>query len=288
MYDNVYGTSLLFDVIKKNQLKVKKIVVASSQAMYGEGNYLNRDGSIFQPKSYRDITKLKQQLFEVFCQDDDTIPAKPIPIPETANSCCSSAYAISKHTEERIALSFGKELGIPTVALRYAVTFGPRQSIFNPYTGVISIFSTLIQNGRGPIVYEDGLQSRDFIFVKDVARANIFVAISDEASYDVFNVSNCEGNTILNIATELCKLWGREDLSPELRSDFRPWDVRHLILDNTKLKKLGWSPMFTVREGLLQQVEWIKEEAKKRGTIAEYFSAAEAKLKKSGIIMTSK
>src|SRR5262249_46692639 len=153
-------------------LSVEKIVAASSQAIYGEGGY----DCTTHGRQYPDMrtqAQLDAGAWEVHCPECQA-PMKPGLTPEDATKRGETIYALSRHAEERLALCLGKALGIPTVALRYAVTYGPRQSLFNPYTGVVSIFSTQLLNNHPPVVYEDGHQTRDFLYVGDNAKANLF------------------------------------------------------------------------------------------------------------------
>jgi dTDP-L-rhamnose 4-epimerase len=171
---------------------------------------------------------------------------------------------------------------VPTVALRYSLTYGPRQSLFNPYTGICSIFSTRILTGKPPVVYEDGDQTRDFLFVEDVARANLLVAEKEDANYQAFNVGTGIGTSVLDFIACLAKVYGRE-VNPELRGEFRPGDVRHLVTDASRLRALGWTPQVLLEEGLLRYAKWIQSYT----SVEEYFSEAELLLKNTRVVMQS-
>jgi dTDP-L-rhamnose 4-epimerase len=171
---------------------------------------------------------------------------------------------------------------IPTVALRYSLTYGPRQSVSNPYTGICSIFSTLILAGKSPVVYEDGNQMRDFTFVEDVARANILVAEREEANFQSYNVGTGVGTSVLEFIEILAEIYHAE-VHPIIRGEFRPGDCRHLLTDASKLRALGWEPQVTVREGLQRYAAWIRSFA----TVEEYFSEAERLLRETRVVMKS-
>jgi dTDP-L-rhamnose 4-epimerase len=192
-------------------------------------------------------------------------------------------YSVSKLAEERTVVGMGKRLGIPTVALRYAVTFGPRQSVFNPYTGVVSIFSTLLLNGLPAVVYEDGLQTRDYIFVRDIARANLLVMEDDRANGRVFNVGRGEPVTVIELLEQLSAAYGREP-SYRIAGEFRPGDVRHIVHDATAIRELGWQPETSLADGLAQVAAWILEQ----GTVEEYYSRALDQLRERGVVQSAR
>ncbi len=278
---NTLGTAYLFDVIREKSLPIRKIVTASSQAVYGEGTYNCLEHGIQYPKA-RPSSRLEQGLWEVLCPSCDNA-LFPLPTHESKPVDPAFIYSLTKYDEEVMTLKLGETLNIPSVALRYAVTYGPRQSLSNPYTGIASIFSTRILNDLPPIIYEDGLQMRDFIFVKDVARANILVMESDKADYNVFNVSSGKGTSLLDFVKVLSKTYSKE-VGAELPGKFRPGDVRHLFSDNSKLCSLGWNPKYSLEEGFKEYAEWILEQ----GSVAEYFSEAFEVMKQRGIVRDAK
>jgi dTDP-L-rhamnose 4-epimerase len=202
-----------------------------------------------------------------------------MPINEESPLKFTGVYALSKYFEERLTLALGREWGIPTVALRYALTYGPRQSIFNPYSGICSIFSTRLLNGLPPILYEDGRQMRDFTFVEDVARANVLAMESDAANGQVFNVGTGHGTSVMEFACLLRDAY-KVKVDPITPGEFRPMDFRHLIADNSKIASLGWKPTVTVADGVRRYAEWILSKPRP----SEYFSKAEQVLKQMRII----
>ena len=275
---NATGTARIYEVIARRGLTVRKVVVASSQAVYGEGLYRRpSDGARVQPPP-RPLDRLERGEWEV--PDPETGEAlEPLATPEGAGLNGETAYAVSKLAEERTALGLGRQLGVPTVALRYAVTFGPRQSVFNPYTGIVSIFSTLLLNGRRPTVYEDGRQTRDFVFVRDVARANLAVMDDPRADGRAFNVARGEAIPVADLVTRRAAAWGLE-AGHDLPGAFRPGDVRHLVLDPGALRALGWRPDTGLDEGLERTVAWIRG----LGELGEYFTAALERLREQGVV----
>jgi dTDP-L-rhamnose 4-epimerase len=192
----------------------------------------------------------------------------------------TGVYSVTKYAHERIALALGRELSIPTVALRYALTYGPRQSLSNPYTGICSIFSMRILNGSPPVVFEDGLQTRDFTFVRDVAAANVLVSERKEADYEVFNVGTSIPTTVLNFVRTLARLYDRPEIEPTLPKEFRPLDLRHLVTDNRKLRRLGWNPRYSLEQGLAEYVSWIQSQERPEA----YFEQALAQLRQLGTV----
>jgi len=276
--NNSLPTAVLYELIRDKH-PVKKVVTASSQAVLGEGRYACEEHGVFAPKP-RSLEQFTNRDWEHHCPVCGA-PMKGIPTDETQVDPFLP-YAMSKYWNEMLALNLGKLYQVPTVALRYSLTYGPRQSLFNPYTGICSIFSTRILTGKPPIVYEDGYQTRDFMFVEDVARANVLVAEKDEANYQAFNVGTGVATTVLDFIGCLNKVYGR-DAKPELRGEFRPGDVRHLVTDSTRLRALGWQPMVLVEEGLQRYANWIQSYT----TIEEYFSEAEELLKTTRVVMQS-
>lgn len=280
MDSNVTGTARLFEVIERNSLPVRKVVVASSQAIFGEGLYRCAEHGEIHP-AFRSMEQLQAKRWEQECPHcgKDLTPAG---VAENHPKKATTPYGMSKWFQEHTTLSLGERMKIPVVCLRYAVTFGPRQSLFNPYTGVVSIFSTRMLNGMSPVVYEDGLQSRDFIFVKDVARANVHLMDHPEADNQVFNVGTGRSvsvNEMVKVLAEQYEL----DLGADLRGEFRPQDVRHFLHDSAKLRALGWEPNYTFEQGVAEFVAWIRSQ----GHVGEYFSKAESVMKAARVVLTT-
>jgi dTDP-L-rhamnose 4-epimerase len=276
--NNSLPAAFLFELIRDKH-PVKKVVVASSQAVLGEGRYACLEHGTFAPDP-RKVEQLSRRDWEHHCVACGA-EMKGVPNNETQVDPFLP-YAMSKYWNEMLALNLGKLYQVPTVALRYSLTYGPRQSLFNPYTGICSIFSTRILTGKSPVVYEDGCQTRDFMFVEDVARANLLVAEKEEANYQAFNVGTGIGTSVLDFIAFLSKVYGRT-VKPELRGEFRPGDVRHLVTDASRLRTLGWKPQVLLEEGLRRYAAWIQSYT----TVEEYFTEAEQLLKTTRVVLQS-
>ena len=273
---NSYGTALLLETIRDEGLPVRKVVVASSQAVYDEGAYRGSDGAPFFPET-RPLAQLQSGVWEVV--DASGHPATPVPTPERTPIGGQTVYAISKADQERLVMTWGRQTDTPTVALRYSCTYGPRQSIFNPYTGVIAIFCTRLLNNRAPIVYEDGRQTRDFCFVEDIARANLLVGTDDRANGGVFNVGSGVGTAIGDLARLLAETLG-VPIAPEFPGEFRPGEIRHLTSDISRIVALGWQPRTPLADGIARYLDWIRTQ----GDVADYFAAAAVRLREQRVV----
>ena len=234
---------------------LRRAVIASSQAVYGEGAAACSAHGPFQPGP-RDPALLAAGRWEVPCPTCGR-PCEPRPTPERAANP-SSPYAISKHVLEQVALRLGPAQGVATTMLRFGLTYGPRQSATNPYCGIISLFSQRMLRRRPIVVYEDGLQTRDFVHVTDVARANLAVAFDDRAAGQVYNVGTGVGTTVLEVIGALAELLGVE---PDVRRPgwYRSGEVRHLLTDAGALNALGWKPSVPVLDGLAGFVDWFRD-----------------------------
>src|SRR6266513_824341 len=229
---NSYGTAQMLEVIREKNLPTRKIVVASSQAVYSEGaGECVKHGLIFPP--VRPVAQLRRGDWEVHCPLCDAI-IRSVPTPENAPVGGETVYGLTKVDQERLVLLWGKQVGIPTVALRYSCTYGPRQSIFNPYTGVIAIFCTRLLNNSPPIFYEDGEQTRDMSFVEDIARANLLAAETDKLDGLPVNVGSGKAVSVREIAQTISNAL-KIDIAPEVNGEFRPGEMRHLTSDTTRV-----------------------------------------------------
>src|SRR5947199_6901171 len=274
---NSLGTAQMLEIIREKNLRVQKIVVASSQAVYSEGaGICSKHGLVFPP--VRTVEQLRQGDWEVHCPICGAI-TKSAPTPENAPVGGETVYGLTKVDQEKLVLLWGKQVGIPTVALRYSCTYGPRQSIFNPYTGVIAIFCTRLLNNLPPVLYEDGKQTRDFSFVEDIARANLLVAETDKLDGVPVNIGSGRGTPIREIAERLADIL-KIDFAPEINGEFRPGEMRHLISDTTLARSAGYKPSVDLSEGISRYIDWIR----KQSDIRDYFSEASDILKNKGIV----
>ena len=277
---NTSGTAKIFEVVREENITINKFVMASSQAIFGEGLYNSTALGNFHPEP-RTIEQLKRKQWEVICPSSGE-EAKPVPFSENLEPFGVSPYALSKYFEEMIGLAFGKTYNIPVAALRYAVTYGPRQSVYNPYTGVFSIFSSMIVNNLSPLIFEDGNQTRDFIFVEDVANANVTLLESNLDSQQPFNVGTGSPTKVSNLASSLCNELN-SNVEPKISEEFRYGDSRHFIHDASKLKEYNWSPKYSIEDGIKKYTEWFKTQ----GDVKTTFPEASEGLRKIGVIQSS-
>jgi len=253
---NTMATAKLLDILVNKEHEVKKLIVASSMSIYGEGAYECEDCGVVYPE-LRAEEQLKRKEWEMKCPKCGKV-VKPIATSEDKPLHPTSIYAITKRDQEEMCLTVGRAYGIPTVALRYFNVYGPRQSLNNPYTGVCAIFSATIKNGKPPLIFEDGLQSRDFISVHDIVEANLLAMESTNADYKVFNVGTGKAINILEIAYALIRLYNKDKkLEPEITNKYRAGDIRHCFTDISKIKsKLGYKPKVDFEGGMKELVEW--------------------------------
>jgi dTDP-L-rhamnose 4-epimerase len=274
---NSFGTAQMLEVIRDENLPIKKVIVASSQAVYSEGaGHCLQHGLVFPP--VRSIKQLSKGDFEVHCPHCAVV-TMPAPTPEEAPIGGETVYALTKVDQERLVLMWGKQTGIPTVALRYSCTFGPRQSIFNPYTGVIAIFCTRLLNNQPPVLYEDGNQTRDFSFVEDIARANLLVATTDALDGLPVNVGSGIATTIREVA-QLISAALDIRLEPSADGEFRPGEMRHLTSGIKRIQSIGYAPQVSLAAGIERYLDWIR----KQSNVRDYFAAASAGLRAKGIV----
>ncbi|UCC94343.1 MAG: SDR family NAD(P)-dependent oxidoreductase [Candidatus Omnitrophota bacterium] len=255
---NLQGTALLLNLIVNMENKIKKIIVASSMSIYGEGAYLCTRCGLVHPQ-LRGERQLKKKAWEMKCPQCDRI-VKNIPTSEDKPLFPTSIYATTKRSQEEMCLEVGLAYKIPTVALRYFNVYGPRQSLSNPYTGVAAIFLSRVKNNKPPLVFEDGKQSRDFVYVSDIVEASVLAMEKKEANYDFLNVGTGRCCTILDIAQTIISLY-KKDLKPKILHRFRAGDVRHCYANISKAKKkLGFRPKVSFREGMIRLIEWSQNQ----------------------------
>ncbi|MEY2531743.1 MAG: dTDP-L-rhamnose 4-epimerase [Verrucomicrobiota bacterium] len=274
---NSLGTAQMLEVIREKNLPIQKVIVASSQAVYSEGaGECPQHGLVFPP--VRSVEQLRKGDWEVHCPICGEI-TKSVPTPENAPVGGETVYGLTKVDQEKLVLLWGKQMGIPTVALRYSCTYGPRQSIFNPYTGVIAIFCTRLLNNLPPVLYEDGEQTRDFSFVEDIARANLLAAQTDKLDGCPVNVGSGHGVPIREIAEHISGAL-KIDIPPEAKGEFRPGEMRHLTSDTTRVRAAGYEPLVDLGEGIARYLDWIRAQS----DVRDYFSEAATILRDKGIV----
>jgi dTDP-L-rhamnose 4-epimerase len=274
---NSYGTALMLETIRDRRLPVRKLVLASSQAVYDEGAYTCPAHGRFYGAP-RAEERLARGDYAVHCPICDA-EATPVSTDEEAPIGGRNVYAISKFDQERLVLTWGAATGVPVVALRYSCTYGPRQSLFNPYTGVIAIFCTRLVNDQPPLIYEDGRQSRDMVYVEDVARANLLVACDPRADGRVFNVGTGQAVEIADLAYRLAAKLDKP-IAPHVPGEYRPGEMRALISDISRIAEFGFQPRIDLDTGIDRYLAWIRSQ----GSITDYFAAAERLLHRKSVV----
>ena len=255
---NTYATSVLLDVLANEKHLVKRLIVASSMSIYGEGAYRCPTHGRVHP-FLRPDQQLARKEWEMKCPECGQ-PADIMGTPEDKPLFPTSIYAISKMDQEFMCLSIGRAYNLPTVALRYFNVYGPRQALSNPYTGVAAIFSGRLLNGKPPVIFEDGLQSRDFVHVSDIVQANMLAMERAEAVYEVFNVGTGRALSICDVALALINEL-KVNIQPEVVGGFRAGDIRHCVADIHKARKLlGFEPRVKFEDGLQELVGWVKSQ----------------------------
>jgi len=274
---NSFGTAQMLELIREEALPIQKIVVASSQAVYSEGaGNCPTHGLVFP--EVREIEQLKRGDWQVYCPLCGEVTTS-VPTPEEAPVGGETVYGLTKVDQEKLVLLWGKQISIPTVALRYSCTFGPRQSIFNPYTGVIAIFCTRLLNDLPPVLYEDGEQTRDFSFVEDIARANLLAVTTDKLDGFPVNVGSAKGVSIREVAERISDALDIH-IAPEINGDFRPGEMRHLTSGTDRARAAGYRPQVDLGEGIKRYLDWIRGQT----DVKEYFSEAAEILRAKGIV----
>lgn len=252
---NINGTAILLDILANQVHQVKKVVVASSRSIYGEGKYKSVEHGIVYP-AHRTSEFMDQKDFDVkYPGCAGTLEL--LPTDEDSRIHPSSVYGITKQNQEQMVMTVCPTLGISAVAFRYQNVYGPGQSLKNPYTGILSIFSTQIKNNNGINIFEDGKESRDFVFIDDVVDATILGIEREEANNEVFNVGTGVPIDVITVANTLIQQYGSE-VPITISGNYRLGDIRHNYADLTKIKKmLGFEPVFSFNKGLEQFTAWV-------------------------------
>jgi dTDP-L-rhamnose 4-epimerase len=255
---NVGGTALLLDLIANEKLPISRLVVASSRAIYGEGKYFCATHGVQYPNSRSDAAMMDLK-FEHSCHQCQKI-LEVLPTDETSFLHPTSVYGVTKLTQEQLIMSVTKALGISAISYRYQNVFGPGQSLTNPYTGILSIFSSLIRQGKTINIFEDGKESRDFVYIDDVVDATVAGIEFKEPLIDTFNVGSGVATNVLNVAQLLKKLL-KGDSEIIISGQYRVGDIRHNFADLNKIKnKLSFNPKISFELGLSRFVDWVRDE----------------------------
>ncbi|WP_426749642.1 NAD-dependent epimerase/dehydratase family protein [Myxococcus sp. Y35] len=253
---NNLGAAVLLEALIGHP--VERLVVASSMSVYGEGLLRAPDGRLVT-REQRSLEQLKRGRWEL--EGPDGEPLTPVPTPESKPPDLSSVYALSKFDQERLCLILGRAYGIPTVALRFFNVYGPRQALSNPYTGVLAIFGARLLNGGAPLLFEDGLQQRDFVNVRDVARACVLALEAEDAASRVINVGSGRAITVREVALALAEVMGRPALRPAVAGRYRMGDIRHCFADISLAHDLlGYAPQVSFHDGLTELASWLEDQ----------------------------
>ena len=255
---NINGTAIFLDYLVNQKHSVEKVIIASSRAIYGEGKYECSEHGIIYPNERKEDDLLKGE-FEPKCPKCN----KELILHATDEDSKihpSSVYGITKQNQEQMVLNVCQSVGIPAVAFRYQNVYGPGQSLKNPYTGILSIFSTQIKNGNDINIFEDGKESRDFVFIDDVVNATILGIEKEEANYEVFNVGFGKGTTVTEVAQTLKRLYAA-DVNIKETGNFRLGDIRHNYADLSHIQeKLGFTPDVDFQTGVARFAEWVNSQ----------------------------
>ena len=274
---NVVSTALMYEVIVERKLTIHKIVVASSQAAYGEGKYeCVKHGVQFPaPRSTNQLERKEWETQCPLCKGHLSLLST-----DEAHVNPHNSYAISKFTEESIAMTLGQRYQIPSVGMRYSIVQGARQSFRNAYSGVLRIFAMQLLAGQRPTAYEDGQQIRDYVNVGDVARANLLALTDNRADYHIFNVGGDRKVTVNEFARIMADKVGLGDLEPILSGEYRLGDTRHIISDVGKLRSLGWELICSVEQSVQDYLLW----AQRQPDFGDYATQARATMRSLGTV----
>lgn len=263
---NTVGTALLYEVAVEQRLSLKRVVVASSQATYGEAKYRCSEAACPLTAGNRPSVRypllrpegqLKRREWDVVCPGCGAALER-VPTDEAVVNP-HNQYAVSKYTQELVAFNLGRRYGMPTVCMRYSIVQGSRQSFRNAYSGILRIFTQRLLNNLPPVCYEDGGQLRDYVSVHDVARANLLALEDDRAAYEAFNVGGGREVSVLDYARLLANRTGRT-VAPEIPGIYRFGDTRHVISDISKLKALGWTPDVSLSAVADEYIQWLSNQ----------------------------
>jgi dTDP-L-rhamnose 4-epimerase len=271
---NINGTAIGLDILANEQHHIKKFVIASSRSIYGEGKYFSKELGLVYPK-HRTSANMDKGNFEVNVIGSSKLDL--MATDEESKIHPSSVYGITKYNQEQMIMTVCPTIGIEPVAFRYQNVYGPGQSLKNPYTGILSIFSTQIKNKNHINIFEDGRESRDFVFVDDVVDATILGIEKKEANNDIFNVGTGIPIDVITVAKSLIKNYGI-DVPITISGNYRLGDIRHNYADLTKIKnKLGFEPKFSFEQGLKLFTNWVNQQEIQQDNYAKSIEEMKAK-----------
>jgi dTDP-L-rhamnose 4-epimerase len=272
---NTLGTATLLEVLVER--RIPRLVVASSMSVYGEGSYVDAKGR--HVDASRSVDQLRRRDWELRGTDGELL--RPEPTPESKPPALESIYALTKYDQERMCLTVGRAYGTQVTALRFFNTYGTRQALSNPYTGVLAIFASRLLNGNRPLVFEDGEQRRDFVCVHDVVRASVLALESNASADRVLNVGSGQPRTVREVAERMARAVGRPDLAPEVTGSCRVGDVRHCFADVRLAREvLRYEPRVDFDEGLRELAQWLEGQSPR-----DAVAAARAELETRGLTL---
>jgi len=255
---NTLGTSTLLESIVRRRTRIRKLLVASSMSIYGEGAYSCQGCGVVYPEVRTDA-QLSARQWDLECPHCKR-PLRPVPTGEDKPLLPTSIYAITKQDQEQLCLIAGRAYKIPVVALRYFNVYGPRQALSNPYTGVCAIFSSRLLHHERPIIFEDGDQARDFVHVRDVVHANLLALNTDRADYQAVNVGTGVATSVRRVCSLLARGLGL-DLEPEIVGRYREGDIRQCVADISRARNvIGYEPRVTLEEGIKELLGWVRKQ----------------------------
>lgn len=277
---NSRGTALLYEVTIEKKLPIEKVIIASSQAVYGEGKYKCSEDGIVYPDP-RSLEQLKRSDWELKCPKCGG--KIKMQLTDEARVNPANSYGISKYSQESIGLTLGKRYSIPTICLRYSIVQGPRQSPYNLYSGALRAFALSMYFGKEPIIYEDGQQLRDYINIEDVVRANLLALEDSRMDYQVYNVGGGKDYTVLELAGIVEMTFG-DEINSKITGEFRFGDTRHVVSDISKIGDLGWKPVNSIEKSVGDYVTWLKE----KHVVLNLVECTEKKMKDQGVARKAK
>lgn len=256
---NIGGTAILLDILANTEHSVQKVIVASSRAIYGEGKYICNDHGVVYPNERVDD---EMAIGDFHCKCPHC--HKSVELAATSEDSKihpTSVYGITKQNQEQMVLTVCKSIGLSAVAYRYQNVYGPGQSLSNPYTGILSIFSTRIKNGNGINIFEDGKETRDFVYIEDVVDATILGLESDAANNQVYNVGTGVTTDVVKVAETLCENYA-VDIPIQISGNYRLGDIRHNFADISKInQELGFVPKWSFEQGISTFTKWVNEQS---------------------------